>query len=207
MMKQRNRFEELVPPAAKKQFHTRWAQLESGKKPIAYLAGHIMGFARPSEDNFQRAMNQAFAKLLSGEFAVFLPQVDNPYGTLKKNSQGFEMALVDFEAIRLCNLLVAVGGFGKDTSVECGHNRCRKPAFLVLPAKKEVEYHNEDWMLMDCFDAVFVPKGEAGTLDKNGICAPGMKILEFEKLDEIAKRIAEIYCALTCKLQGIRVHA
>lgn len=198
-----DRFEQLVPPAAKVRFAARWKSLKHEGKPIAYLAAHIHGFGDIEKDEKTRGTNREFAAALGKYFAVFLPQADNPYGFLKKNSQGFEMALVDFEAIRLCNLIVALGGFGKGTSTESGYNRCRKPGFLVLPTKKEVLYHNEDWMLVNCFDAVLVPKGEYSILNTNGICPPDMKIVEFGKfrVNEIAKIISEIYRSLIGNLR------
>ncbi len=200
------RFGRLVPKEAKGQLERSGAPFRRVPfgKPLLYLGAHILGYGSEKDGEMQEK-NAEMAVALERRFSVFIPQEHNPYGILKEKSQGFEMALVDAESIRKARIFVAVGGFGKDTSWECGFAAGRKKqALLVLPDAAAVEYHRNDWMLMLTFGTVVVPKGMKERLENSVAMPPDVRIVEFEKNAEIADIAFDAYKkqALLHRLKG-----
>lgn len=186
----KKRFKKLVPDDAQKKVR-RFGRFFG--KPLMYVAAHILGNDEKQDSKMRKTNEQAVAGL-EKDFTVFLPQRDNPYGVMKEDSQGFEMAILDAEMIRRARIVFAVGGFGKDTSWECGFGTDRdKLQILVLPDKETVEYHAGDWMLLLGFNYVFVPHGMAKLLEKAPAKVPDLRLEEFESADDIAEKVGRIY--------------
>lgn len=148
----------FVPQEAQRGLDLTLRSLLAGRKPLLYLGAHIAGYGT-GEDERQRTKNAGIASELSTHFAVFLPQLHNPYGFLKARSQGFEMALADFFVISQCDAALFVAPFGKDTSCEAGFALASgKHSALLLPDKESFEQHSRDWMVANTFSQIIAPR-------------------------------------------------
>ncbi len=171
-------------------------------KPRLYLGGHIAGFRDKDgphkyySDANARERNENAAIDLENHFTVFLPQRDNPFGILKYNSQGFEMAFVDALAIRKAKVFFAVGGFENDTSWECGFATDKRSFnVLFLPDGIDVQKHWKDWMLLLSFDCVIVPEGWSRDthLPLHGAVPPDLKVVEFGYKQDVGNLVAGLF--------------
>ncbi|VVC04203.1 Uncharacterised protein [Candidatus Bilamarchaeum dharawalense] len=165
--------ENLLGQEAKNKFAAwkdKWEK--DGKKPLIYLAAHIYGYTNDKDEEMRKNNSRIVDLLEESGFAVFLPQRDNPFGVLKGNSIGWEMAIVDELAIRIADIVFAVGGFGKDTSWEIGLAAgLGKLTLLHLPTREAAEYHKEDWMLLRNISLLFA-SAEAADVMRESIASP-----------------------------------
>lgn len=174
-------YERSVPPSLRQQVERTLDALARDKRgnarPLAYLGAHIEGFDKAT-DGVLRKTNAAIAGELGEFFGVFLPQFHNPYGFLKGNSQGFEMALVDFHVIERASLCFFVAPFGRDTSCEAGFARgIGAPAILYFPDEAAFLHHRDDWMVLNSFTHIVVPQEIAHLLSNVSALSPRTAIL------------------------------
>lgn len=155
-----------------------------------YLAAHILGYGQ-ERDAQMRDKNEKLTKELERHFNVFMPQRDNPYGLA---AQRFEMALLDSEAIRKAKIIMALGGFGKDTSWECGFAAAKnKLSVLLLPDEETVRHHISDWMLLLSFRYILVPDGMTTEFKKSPAVPRDAEILEIRPNQDIAGIVYSLY--------------
>lgn len=189
-MKMENRFKRLVPREVREKI-AGWEN--KGEKPRMYLAAHIQGFGKVKDGEVQRS-NANIWKELEPFFDVFLPQVDNPYGVLDSKGHGWEMALVDAIQIRHADVVLAVGGFGKDTSWECGFaTALEKFSVLYLPNEEVTAQHIHDWMLHLTFAAILAPATIIGMCKTSVAISPDVKLIPIGTQESLGRILFELY--------------
>jgi hypothetical protein len=194
MLPTQQRYQKYVSPEAQASVASWWARQKESGKPSLYIAGHIFG-NEPKTDGLMREMNSEISQALETHFSVFLPQRDNPFGVMKANSTGWEMALVDAHLVMTSEVIFAIGGFGKDTSWECGLATGKNNfSVLYLPNEHSVRAHIDDWMLLLSYSAVIVPQQVCPAwLDNAYTLAPDLKIVKIAEGDKLGEVVYRLY--------------
>ncbi len=188
-MKMYNRYKRLVPKAAQGAV-APWEN--KGRRARVYLAAHISGFDEET-DKKTRDNNERVKQGLEQFFEVFLPQQDNPYGILHDKSQGWEMALIDAVQIQHADIILAVGGFGKDTSWECGFAVAQgKTSILYLPDEKSARWHIDDWMLNLSFAAIIATPNIIQLCASTVSIAPDVRLVALIEPKDLGKVVFEL---------------
>jgi nucleoside 2-deoxyribosyltransferase len=189
-------YKRLVPADVRAEVQLQLDLLRRGStaaKPLLYFGAHIEGFG-PGEDNKLRGKNAELAAVLSRSFGVFLPQVHNPYGFCKRNSQGFEMALVDFKAIAESDVALFAAPFGRDTSCEAGFAKgMGKTTVFYVSGLEQAQLHKSDWMLLNSFSAIIVLKKVKAALLDSPAVSRDAEIIEIADEAELPAAIRDVY--------------